>query len=144
MIVGFNMSRRLGRGADGNHFEAGEVAPLLDPSVEQRAFVAAHELKAAAVVEVDPAVYVLEPGRELAAALARAAVDLGRGARVEVLNDHVQQGLAPWRTARRRRATARWARTASRRDRGRERAPRARVSRRHAGSPGCRSRRRST
>jgi len=63
--------------------------------LEQRAIVGAHELEAAEVVEVHPAIHVLEPGRELAPALARPAVDIGRRARVEVLDDHVEHPAMP-------------------------------------------------
>src|SRR5512143_1203303 len=57
---------RLGRGAHRDDLEVGEVVPRRDPGIEERPVVRAHELEAAEVVEVHPAVDVLEAGRELA------------------------------------------------------------------------------
>src|SRR5262249_50681922 len=80
----------FGRGADRHALEAAEVAPRRGPDVEQRAILGAHELEASLVTQVDPALDVVEPGRQLATSLAHATVYLGCGSRIEVLDHHVQ------------------------------------------------------
>jgi hypothetical protein len=86
---------RLRRGTHRHDLETPEVAPRRDPWLEQRRIVGAHELETARVVEVDPTVDVVEPGRQLAPALAYPSVDLRRDSGVEVLDHHVEHAEPP-------------------------------------------------
>jgi hypothetical protein len=76
------------RGNDGMDFEIDNVAPVLDPLIDQFAISCLHYLEAALEFLVDPARNILQAVWSHPAILTKSSIDRHRVTVSKVLNDH--------------------------------------------------------